>query len=64
MPITMFDAAPATGGPSGGPAIAPTVPVGMEDAAEVTEASVMPTGRSLPILLAVAAGLFLLSRRT
>lgn len=58
-PITPQDAAPSAGGPNYGPSIAPNVPASFE---EVSQASLFDSSK-MPLLLALAAGAYLLSRR-
>jgi len=58
-PITPQDAAPSAGGPNYGPSIVPNVPASFEEA---SQASLFDSSK-MPLLLALAAGAFLLSRR-
>lgn len=59
QPITRYDAAPAAGGPSGGTAIMPNV---SDSGLEVTQASLFDSSK-MPLLLAILAGAWFLSRR-
>jgi len=57
MPVTTFDAAPATGAPSSGPMIVPT------PGADASADGELSRALSTPLLLALAAGAFLLLKR-
>lgn len=59
QPITRYDAAQPTGAPSGGTAITPNV---SDSGLEVTQASLFDSSK-LPLMLAVLAGAWFLSRR-
>lgn len=60
QPITTYDAAPAAGGPSSGTVLTPNVSDALSP--EVTQASLFDSSK-LPLMLAILAGAWFLSRR-